>query len=173
MNILGCDPGLSGGLVLLDEKRNIILKYVMPIIQVEKKNKGKFSKKSFIDLIKLNEIFEEIKMNRVDHAYLESVSSMPGQGIASSFRFGQVFGMLEATIAAHKIPYTLIHPKSWTKVLHESISKEINTKDRSLIVAKRLFPNYDLRISSRSKKWHDGLVDGVLLAEFGLRAFGK
>lgn len=50
-------------------------------------------------------------------AILEQVHSMPGQGVSSSFKFGQNFGHLEMALLAAEIPYELSSPQKWMKAL--------------------------------------------------------
>lgn len=44
---------------------------------------------------------------------IESVHSMPGQGVASTFKFGKNFGEWLGILATLKIPYYLITPYKW------------------------------------------------------------
>jgi crossover junction endodeoxyribonuclease RuvC len=90
--ILGIDPGLSGGLVVLDETGKVLFKEPIPVIEIkkeveDKKKPGKFKvrKKTFLDLVGLNRIFEQVK--DVDHAIIESVGAATGQGVTSVFTF--------------------------------------------------------------------------------------
>lgn len=159
--ILAIDPGLSGGLVTMDMKGEIIFKWIMPVYQVKK---GQNS----IDLNELREIFDEIKGAK--HAYLEKVSAMPGQGVSSMFKFGRVYGQLESMLAAFQIPYTLVTPQAWTKFMHVGLDKKLKPKQRSLLVFKRIYPKLDITPSERSKKPHEGLLDAILIAEYARRA---
>ena len=49
------------------------------------------------------------------HAYVELVSSMPGQGVASMFSFGHSAGVLQGVLGAFEIPVTMVTPQSWKK----------------------------------------------------------
>lgn len=46
---------------------------------------------------------------------LEKVHSMPKQGVSSTFKFGENFGMIQGVLSALYIPYVLITPQSWMK----------------------------------------------------------
>jgi hypothetical protein len=48
-----------------------------------------------------------------------------------------------------------------------------DTKQRSIIAAKRLFPEVSLRRTERSRKDDDGISDAILLAEYGRRIHGR
>ena len=151
--ILGVDPGLTGALVFIGDEIESI---VMPKIG------------NILNLAELSEILEA-RRDKITHAYLESVHAMPKQGVSSSFKFGRVFGMAEAMLAAHKIPYTLVTPQAWQKVIHAGIEKSIEPKKRSLIAVTRLFPTTNLLATERSKVPHSGIVDALLIAEYGRR----
>jgi len=152
--IVGIDPGLTGAIVELTPKGNILSKHVMPTVD-----------KKLLDLKQLRVILSLYKNSMV---YLEKVHSMPKQGVASSFKFGRVFGVLEGMLAALQIPYKLVTPQRWQKKMHEGIEREIGPKERSLMAVTRLYPNEDLRATERSKTPHKGLVDALLIARYGL-----
>lgn len=153
--ILGIDPGITGGLVIIDEKALIIEATPIPTYD------GKI-----IDLKELNFFLNEFKPTE---AYIEHVSAMPKQGVVSMFNFGRTFGMLEAAIAAKNIPYQLLRPQAWQKVMHVGVEKSIDSKARSLIIFKRLYPTTDLKASGRCRKDHDGMVDALMIALYGQR----
>ena len=52
---------------------------------------------------------EEIK------AYVELVSSMPGQGVASMFSFGHSAGVIQGVLGAFEIPVAMVTPGQWKK----------------------------------------------------------
>lgn len=101
---------------------------------------------------------------------VEHVHAMPGQGVVSMFSFGRVFGEVLGILAALQLPHQLVHPRVWSRVMHQGVTGD-EAKARSLLAAARLFPGVDLRASDRCKKPHAGLVDAILLAEYGRRLF--
>jgi len=44
-----------------------------------------------------------------------------------------------------------------------------DTKAMALVAAKRLFPGRDFKLTDRSTKPHDGMVDALLMSEYGKR----
>ena len=167
-DILGIDPGLDGGIVRLSPEGSLVGKWIMPTIDaVKKKAKGKTSKSRSLDLAALSNIMNQ--NSDVKHCYMESVSARPGQGVSSMFKFGRVFGNLESMLVAHKIAHTLVTPPAWTKIMHKGLDKSLEPKKRSQIIFNRLFPAIDLRKSERAIKPHDGLLDALLIAEYGRR----
>lgn len=116
------------------------------------------------------------------HCVIEDVHAKFGSSAKATFSFGYVCGATEAMLIAHDIPYTKVNPKKWQKEMWEGIPVQkkpsssgktmVNdTKLMSLMAAKRLFPEVDLRASNRSKIPHDGKVDSLLLAEYCRRKF--
>jgi len=76
-------------------------------------------------------------------------------------------GVIESTLVGHNVDYELIHPQTWIKRVqsYDRIRVEgKTTKDRALFVAKQIFKNYDF-----TEKLHDGIVDALLIAEYGRR----
>lgn len=87
-------------------------------------------------------------------AMLEKVHSMPGQGVASSFKFGEGFGKLQMALAAIGIPYSFVTPQKWQKEL-QCLTK--GDKNVSKTRAQQLFPHI---------KVTHALADSLLIAEY-------
>lgn len=177
---LGIDPGLDGGLVLLSEEGEILEKHIVPTIENVTMKKSKTKKdpdtgkmamtesvKRSIDGVALNRILVELA-SRTTHAILEQVASRPGMSAPAVFKFGQVYGIIEGLLIGNKIPYMTVIPAVWCRVIHAGIPGD-DPKARSLVALNRLFPSVDLRVSARASKPHEGLMDALLLAEFGRR----
>ena len=151
--ILGIDPGLKGGLVLLNSKRECVFKEPMPLVGKE------------LDVLELRKILSGWE---IEHCWIEQVHALPKVGAGSSFKFGKVVGQTLSTLSLSGIGYNLVSPRTWQKELGLA-QRDGSTKERALQASKRLFPKLDLTISTRSRKPHDGLVDALLIAEYGLR----
>ena len=91
-------------------------------------------------------------------AVLESVHSMPKQGVASSFSFGRGFGLWEGILVALGIPYLLVAPQTWKAVMLRDMPKD---KNAAKVQACRLWPELG-RLS-------DGEAEALLMAEYGRR----
>ncbi|MFP4088016.1 MAG: hypothetical protein ACLFUL_14630, partial [Desulfobacteraceae bacterium] len=91
-------------------------------------------------------------------AALEKVGARPGQGVVSMFTFGQNVGAYMGILAALGIPFTMPTPRQWQKGLIDRKSAP-DPKIRSLITARRLFPDADL-----SRKKDHGRADALLIA---------
>lgn len=96
MNLfLGIDPGASGALALVDAKGC----YVEHIRLAETEHDVSFWLRGWASSIRW--------------AALERVSSMPRQGVASSFAFGSSYGFVRGLLVAFDIPHELVSPAVW------------------------------------------------------------
>lgn len=177
---LGIDPGLDGGLVLIDMDGEILEKHVLPTIEITstKKSKTKVdpdtgkkatvnSTKRSLDLVALSRIMRDLQ-SKTTIAILEQVASRPGMAAPTVFKFGEVFGSIKGSLAALQVPFITVIPAVWCRVMHQGIPGD-DPKGRSLVALNQLFPSIDLRASERSHKPHEGLMDGLLIAEWGRR----
>lgn len=181
---IGFDTGLNGGMVEIDINGNILFKAPMPkrenVIDIHELWKMiKALSDSQWETIEFETFsgpmglpaarhFQKDRVKET-HVYIEKVSAHPGQGVTSMFKFGRVYGITEGLIVASGLPYTTITPQKWMNAMHEGMEKSLSTKTRSEIVSKRLFPDADLRATERSRVAHDGIVDALLIAEYGRR----
>lgn len=99
MIFIGIDPGQSGGVAVLNG-------YGVPLCVNSVKDR---TPREVANLLGLYQ--------HASFATLELVHSMPKQGVASSFKFGRSFGMLEGMLAALGIPYALVSPSKWQQTL--------------------------------------------------------
>ncbi len=152
--VVGIDPGKQGAIALLSNDPNTCLYWLLS--DIEEEGPGAFA--------------AIIKDYNVQHAYIEKAQAMPNQGVVSMFTYGMGFGKLVGWCEMMALPYTLVPPKTWTKELHKGCSGA-DAKAKSEQAARRLFPKELLRPTERSKKLHPGLVDAVLIAEYGRRVF--
>jgi hypothetical protein len=158
-SVIGIDPGYSGGIVKLGSTGVVDKCSVIPII--------KDKKKKIVDITMLRRLIFSLAP-RTTMAFIEMATAMPKQGVVAMFNYGVCFGIIQGVVASMGIPITLVHPRTWTNKMHLGVDKTLSTKTRSLVTVKRLFPNVNLCVNN-SKKFHDGLVDALLIAEFGRR----
>ena len=99
-------------------------------------------------------------------AYLESVHSMPGQGVASTFKFGLHYGGLRMALIAAGIGFETVTPATWQRTM-SCLSK--GDKKVTRAKAQELFP--EVNITGRGIKTPTHAVaDALLIAEYGRRA---
>ena len=159
MTILGIDPGkTSGAICLMDQSGLVIDCRVMPETSM---------------------LCDLLESWTCDHgkikAFIEKAQTMPGQGGVSTFRYGQHYGSLEGVLICLNISHQAVHPATWTKVMHAGCSKKEKgrkaAKARSLEAARRIWPRKSFIATERSRVPHDGIIDAMLIAEYG-RRFG-
>lgn len=97
--------------------------------------------------------------------YIEKAQAMPGQGVASMFNYGKGFGLILGVCEALGIPYRLITPQAWKKVVLSGTAKD---KDAAVNFVRRAYPGVNLT-PGRKQKPHDGMADAVCIAEYGAR----
>lgn len=151
--IIGIDPGKTGAITII--KGDEIETLVMPIIDTE------------IDTRAISDLFLEIR-SEIQMVFLEDIFSLPKCSGSSMLSFGRSHGKIEGVLVALRIPYQLIRAASWQKVMFAGVTGT-DTKNKALKVASKLFPQVELKATSRSKVAHSGIVDGLLIAEYGRR----
>jgi Holliday junction resolvasome RuvABC endonuclease subunit len=88
------------------------------------------------------------------HAAIERVNAFPGQGIASAFRFGQGYGVLQGVLASHGVKIIEVASTVWKKHFRLGPDKE---KARALAIQR--FPNVKLHLKKDA-----GRAEALLLA---------
>jgi crossover junction endodeoxyribonuclease RuvC len=161
--ICGIDPGLDGGLAILDDSGQLVGLHLMPTIKAGRK--GCRGGKAEIDMAALARLLVD---NHVGHVCLERVSAMKGWGAGSAWRFGVGWGQIQGLTHGLGLGLVLVPPKTWqSKVLSGT------TRDKGAAIAYvlRRWPGVDLKPGKRTKH-HDGLADAACIAEYGLPLIG-
>ena len=148
MLIIGIDPGASGGAAWY---RNGV-HHAMPFKNLTE--------------AEMLELFEGI--GRHSFAYLENVHSMPGQGVASTFKFGMHFGGLRMALIAASISFETVSPQKWQKALGCMSGGD---KKITRAKAQELFPTVHI-VGSGDKMPTHAIADALLIAEYGRRVHG-
>jgi hypothetical protein len=146
--ILGIDPGLTGGISLLcgDE----IESHDIPVVGGE---------------INIDEVLRIIRdANPVDMGVVEVASSRPGQGISSTFKYGQAYGALQACVVACWVPLHRVTPAVWKRHFKLDTDKE---KARALAI--RFWPG----CGYFNRKKDHGRAEASLIARYGLEVLWR
>jgi len=109
MIIIGVDPGISGAISVIENKK-ILEVYDTPTMIEGKKNKKQINGAQVTNIIK-----ERIKNEKEVIVVVEHVNAMPGQGVTSMFNFGQSFGVIKGICAALNLPIYFVRPTKWKK----------------------------------------------------------
>lgn len=152
MIFVGIDPGKKGGICIMDLSGEVIFLEAM----------GE-NIKCFSDTMK------EFK-HRDAITFLEKGQVMGvGEGVVGMFNYGHHCGSLEGVLTSLDMKYELITPQAWCKVMHEGVRPMPNVKAKSKIVVQELFPDIDLKRTPRCTTIHDGMMDALLITEYGRR----
>jgi Holliday junction resolvasome RuvABC endonuclease subunit len=143
-NYIGIDPGQSGGLAVIFGDNVEVVKMPPTEQDIWKWFLYQSKKKCF--------------------ALIEKVHSMPNQGVVSTFKFGQGYGVLRMALIASRIPFEEISPMKWQKYLgipsrHKAESKT-EFKNRLKAKSQQLFPKINITLS---------ICDALLIAECNKR----
>ena len=152
MRIIGIDPGLSGGIAILDDLKIFDL-FDMPIMSEGKKNKNQLNSAQLVNIIKKHIILGKT------FVIVEQVSAMPGQGVTSMYNFGQTFGSIKGICAALNLPIFYVRPAKWKK--HFELIN--SSKDASRTKVIEMYPSISSRLS---RKKDVNKADAILIARY-------
>jgi crossover junction endodeoxyribonuclease RuvC len=153
--ILGIDPGIRGGLAILeleDGAAPLLIDAIdIPVVGIKAKER--------VDALAIR---TWIMAHMPQHAFVERAQAMPKQGASSGFKYGRATGSLEAVIACCEIPLTIIEPSQWKKFHQLRGSDKEAGRQRAL----QLFPGAHALLAR--KKDH-GRAEAALIALAGVR----
>lgn len=155
---LGVDPGVSGAGVAIDRRGRVLSVC-----------KGDVTDRDWWDFVR------QWADYAVDtYALVEHVHSMPRDGVASAFTFGQSYGRARMSLVASNWSYDEVRPELWQKELG------IKPRDKGTIVQRKPVlirkgeeskPDFKRRLKAKaqslfpSQKVTSWLADALLLAE--------
>lgn len=135
MFYIGIDPGASGGIAVITPSKTVVV--AMPPTERDIW--------VFISKIVYRSDGECV-------AVIENVHSMPGQGVSSSFKFGQGFGGLRMALTAVGIPFDLVSPQKWQKTLgvvpRTRTETKTSHKNKLKAMAQRQFPQLKITLKT-------------------------
>ena len=153
MIIFGIDPGVSGAISILENKK-VIEVFEMPTMIDGKKSKRQVNGAQVTNIIK-----GRLDKNKEIIVVVEHVNAMPGQGVTSMFNFGQSFGVIKGISSALSLPIYFVRPTKWKK--HFNLIK--TNKDASRTKVIEVYPEIS---SQLSRKKDSNKADAILIARF-------
>lgn len=157
--VLGVDPGLTGGLAVIQSgpRPTILGAYEIPTVGEKAKRR-----------VSVHDVLQILRSwpQGIDHAFIERAQAMPDQGSSSGFAYGRAVGALEAAVEAFLIPITIIEPTAWKKASNLAKADKEASRQRAI----QLFP--DSAGFFPRKKDH-GLAEAALIARAGLLTLGN
>lgn len=165
---IGIDIGKHGA-ICIQEKDKEISNIKMPMIKTE------------LDYQSLYDILTPYEGGN-GLVIFEKLGVIFGSAKQTAFSMGHQAGAVEMACIALSIPFIKVPPKLWQKEMFIGVaeikksSKKSNkntrdTKAMALIAAKRLFPKLKLTFGSVAKVPHDGLVDALLMSQYGITKY--
>lgn len=152
---IGIDPGQTGGIAIINQDHKVESVIPMPLADKE------------LDLEAIRSHLMWVKHEHKDCdmlACIEKVSSMPGQGVVSVFKFGYGTGCIHGVLAGLKIPRHIVTPQAWQKFVLEGLSR--GDKGIAISFVNRIYPEISLLPTERSKKPSSGMADAICIARY-------
>jgi len=153
MIIFGIDPGVSGAISVLENKK-VIEVFDMPTMIDGKKNKKQVNGAQVTNIIK-----EKLDDEKEIAVVVEHVNAMPGQGVTSMFNFGQSFGVIKGNCAALSLPIYFVRTTKWKKQFN--LIK--TNKDASRTKVIEAYPEISSKLS---RKKDSNKADAILIARY-------
>lgn len=161
---VGIDNGLDGAIVAIDDAGKIVVRHTMPVI------KGAKSRREY-DMQQITTMLSNIQQFAFSSGQLPVVVGLEKAQVThiagknSCFMMGYCYGMMQGILNSMKISYVVFRAVDWQKEIFNGMSGT-DTKQKSIIYAKRKYPEQDWRKSDRSTNEHDGLTDALCIANY-------
>ena len=154
---VGIDPGVKGALVAIDEDRTVLVRATTPLLNAKSSGKSHYDLQGMLSVLRRLSNFGRV------FCHIEKSQAMPRDSRPSAWKTGCGFGYWEMGLTACRIPYSIIGPRTWQKVLHKNLP-DSDTKTKSIIAAQRLLPDLNLMRTDRARKPDHNIADAALLA---------
>src|SRR6266849_4444069 len=107
---VGCDPGKDGAIVAINQD-GTIEKMLFPFIGDEYDIKG------------MSDIFYRLTRNKNIHIVIEDVKALQRQFDRGNWSLSGCKHILLTLVTIHQIPFTLVTPKTWQKIIWQGINE--------------------------------------------------
>ena len=152
---VGIDPGLHGGVAVLNADGGIEYKCEMPVQAIGKRKKVDGGAVHCVLYCASGAAF----------IVIEKQQPFPKQGGVSNFTTGRGYGALETVLEILNEPWEAVRPQVWKKAMGV-VGTGAAGKRAAAVVARRLWPHEEWL---QQKNPHDGMVDALLIAEYARR----
>lgn len=147
---------MAGAIAVFEDGKLVKLD-AMPVVLVN--GSGRSKSKRRVDAAGVAAVLRSLLP--IDHAHLEKVGAMPGEGAVGAFSFGRGVGSIEGALAAFAVPLTTVPPGVWKNALRCPADK-----GKARARASELFP-------TMAQHWpqvkDDGKAEAALIGLYGLR----
>jgi hypothetical protein len=171
---IGIDCGLNGGIGIITDKR--IFGVPMPTFWTTLKSGKRRKEYNYLAIRQILEAhksdFLKVTLEEQFPLPISRTNTKTGkevkQGAVSIFSTGFGYGMFIGMLCGMDVTTDTVHPKTWQKEFFKRDTSK-TTKEQALEAVRMLFPDTDLFATERSTKPNDGIVDAILIAEWGRR----
>ena len=136
---IGIDPGKKGGIAATTGKLSICSKCPDTVA----------------DMVVLLKALLDIDTKPM--CVIESVHSMPGQGVKSTFTFGTNYGMWLGILASLQVPYIQVSPTKWMNIYGPRPKDKTARKNYLKHLAQQRYPKLPITLAT---------ADAILLAHY-------
>lgn len=157
MNVIGIDPGIAGGVACVDLNFECRFAEIMPMA-------GSFVDGKALIEYWTNQFGDFTKPTLV---LIEKVSSRPEQGVASTFKFGTVYGQVLGAVQGMGWAWEMVRPQAWKRLVLAGTSRD---KSAAVERVTGRYPDVELK-PGRMRKPHDGIAEAVCIAEYGIMRY--
>ena len=178
---IGIDPGINGGIGVLDRRGRLLSLHEIPVIGTgSKKEIHLGAVKSILceamqvdyrSAPKDQKMFAKvIPSGRLDVrpeeclVAIEKCHAMPKQGVRSTWRFGHACGSLLGVATGLGMTIMMVPPRQWQKRCWTGVAGS-DTHSRSILAASQMFPE----MPPLTRKKDHNVACALLIAEFGRR----
>ena len=155
MKVLGVDPGIHGGLAIL-EIMDGAAPQLLEAIDIPTIGTGAKER------VNVHAVQEWVLQHGPQFGFVERGQAMPRQGASSGFKFGRSVGAIEATIALCNVPLEIIEPSMWKRALRLPGRDKEQARQKALAI----FPQAAALLAR--KKDHQR-AEAMLIALYGAR----
>jgi crossover junction endodeoxyribonuclease RuvC len=103
--VVGIDPGINGGVAVLNEFDRLETAH-LPLIESEIVG----------NMIDCAALARWISDRDATEAIVERAHAFPGQGVVSVFSYGMAFGQIIGVLQTLMLPITFVEPREWKKL---------------------------------------------------------
>ena len=180
MHYMGIDPGINGGIAVIDDAGNCVFAKPTPCLKIKKNNKMK----SDYDVAAMSDYVRSF-LDKDIIVCQELTHAMPGNGGVSMYHFGRGHGIWEGIVGALALSHQFCTPQKW-KSMYPTLAQEKLTKEqkavmtssevsswkrkqkteakkKSILLAKDMFKSAQQEMT---KVKHDGVAEALLIANW-------
>jgi crossover junction endodeoxyribonuclease RuvC len=145
---VGIDPGLRGAVGVLDSYGELVEVHDMPVVD------------KWVTPALLRDLFVGLEADTDGEVevVVEDVRSMPGQGVASVFKFGDSFGVARAVATCYATRVEYVTPRVWKADMRLTSDKELSRR--------RAIDRWPVHATRFARKLDEGRAEACLLAEW-------